>query len=494
MKQTTKMFLGSVALAMFGSGLTVVPAMAAAPDVQEVQQAAGQPVDLTKAAASAVNEVVYIKVVQNSKTQMIGGDDGSDPFDFFFGFPFGGNGGGGRGSRQIQTPKQEGSGSGVIISADGYIVTNNHVVDNADEITVTLNDKREFKARVIGTDKASDLALIKIEASGLPVMPIGDSEQLKVGEWVLAVGSPLNLTSTVTAGIVSAKARTVGAEGIESFIQTDAAINPGNSGGALVNVKGELVGINTMLISNTGSFTGYGFAIPTSIMKKVVSDLRQYGVVQRALLGIMGSDLDKYISAQKDQDKKVPDFGTVSGVYVASVEDDSAGKDAGLEKGDVITGIDGRAIKSMAELQVIMVNHRPGDKVTLTYLRNKKKITKTVVLRNAQGNTKIVKNSNIDLLGVAVKPLDAKTKTRLGVSYGLSVEGLENGRFRDAGISKGYVILKVNGTAMRTQSDLESAFKAAQQTPEQTLFISGMYPSGRRASYAVSVSSDNSNK
>ncbi len=485
MKQSTKMLFGAMALALTTSGLTTAPAMAAVPET--TQSIAGQPVDLTKAAASAVNEVVYIKVVQNGKTQTISGGD--DPFDFFFGFPFGGGNGRG-GNRQIQTPKREGSGSGVIISKDGYIVTNNHVVDDADEITVTLNDKREFKARVIGTDKASDLALIKIQATDLPVMPIGDSETLKVGEWVLAVGSPLNLTSTVTAGIVSAKARTVGAEGIESFIQTDAAINPGNSGGALVNVKGELVGINTMLISNTGSFTGYGFAIPTSIMKKVVSDLRQYGVVQRALLGIRGGDLDDYISSLKDKDEKVPDFGTVTGVYVASVEDDGAGKQAGLQKGDVIVGVDGRTIKSMAELQVIMINHRPGDKVTITYLRNKKKISKTVTLRNAQGNTKVVKNSNIDLLGVAVKPLDNKGKEQLNVSYGLKVEGLENGRFRDAGINKGFVILKVNGQPMRSESDLENAFKAAQQTPEQTLFISGMYPSGRRASYAVSVSSD----
>lgn len=243
----------------------------------------GQPVDLTYAAEKALPAVVHIKYVQNSKVKTV--DVQEDPWgDFFdpFGF-FGNPGNGGSRKQQVQTPKREATGSGVIISSDGYIVTNNHVVDGADELTVTLNDNREFSARIIGTDKQTDLALIKVNAKNLPTLPIGNSDDLKVGEWVLAVGNPYNLNSTVTAGIVSAKARGLGAtpNGIESFIQTDAVINPGNSGGALVNTRGELVGINAMLYSQTGSYAGYGFAIPTTIMTKVVDDIKKYGSVQR---------------------------------------------------------------------------------------------------------------------------------------------------------------------------------------------------------------------
>ena len=254
---------------------------------------AAQPVDLTYAAEKALPAVVHIKYLQNSKVQTV--EMESDPFDFFdpFGF-FGNPGNGGKQKRRIQTPKREGSGSGVIISADGYIVTNNHVVKGADELTVTLDDKREYSARIVGTDEMTDLALIKIDGKDLPAITIGDSNDLKVGEWVLAVGNPFNLNSTVTAGIVSAKARSIGANDVESFIQTDAAINAGNSGGALVNTKGELVGINAMLVSQTGSYAGYGFAIPTTIMNKVVADIKQYGTVQRALIGVSGSDVNKY--------------------------------------------------------------------------------------------------------------------------------------------------------------------------------------------------------
>ena len=255
---------------------------------------AGQPVDLTYAADKSLPAVVYIKYVQNSKVQTVNVE--SDPFSDFFGDPFGffGNPRGGQGGtqkRQVQTPKREASGSGVIISPDGYIVTNNHVVEGADQLTVTLNDNREYNARIIGTDKNSDLALIKVDGKNLPAIQIGNSDDLKVGEWVLAVGNPFNLNNTVTAGIVSAKARSLGANGVESFIQTDAAINSGNSGGALVNTRGELVGINAMLYSQTGSYSGYGFAIPTTIMTKVVEDLKKYGTVQRAVLGIMGANV-----------------------------------------------------------------------------------------------------------------------------------------------------------------------------------------------------------
>ena len=267
---------------------------------------AGQPVDLTYAADKSLPAVVYIKYVQNSKVQTVNVE--SDPFSDFFGDPFGffGNPRGGQGGtqkRQVQTPKREASGSGVIISPDGYIVTNNHVVEGADQLTVTLNDNREYNARIIGTDKNSDLALIKVDGKNLPAIQIGNSDDLKVGEWVLAVGNPFNLNNTVTAGIVSAKARSLGANGVESFIQTDAAINSGNSGGALVNTRGELVGINAMLYSQTGSYSGYGFAIPTTIMTKVVEDLKKYGTVQRAVLGIMGANVLDWRTSKKKKVK-----------------------------------------------------------------------------------------------------------------------------------------------------------------------------------------------
>lgn len=280
-----------------------------------------QPVDLTYAAEKSLPSVVHILSTKNSKVQTI--EVQSDPFSDFFSDPFGffGNpnqGQDGKQKRSVRTPKQQGSGSGVIISTDGYIVTNNHVVADADELTVTLNDNKEYSARIIGTDKTTDLALIKIDAKDLPAITIANSENIKVGEWVLAVGNPFNLTNTVTAGIVSAKGRSLYQNGVESFIQTDAAINPGNSGGALVNTRGELIGINAMLYSQTGSFSGYGFAIPTSIMNKVVDDLKKYGTVQRAVIGIQGQDVKNYVDAQKDQGKDV-DLGTMEGIYVAKV-------------------------------------------------------------------------------------------------------------------------------------------------------------------------------
>ena len=333
-----------------------------------------QPIDLTYAAENSVNSVVYIKVTTNSKTQTI---QYVDPFEDFFS-DFFGNGGGRQQQRQIQTPKRQGAGSGVILSADGYIVTNNHVVKDADELLVKLNDNREFKGRIIGTDPQTDLALIKIEANKLQPITVGNSENLKVGEWVLAIGNPFSLTSTVTAGIVSAKARGLGAtSGIESFIQTDAAINPGNSGGALVNARGELVGINAMLYSQTGSFYGYGFDIPTSIMNKVVDDLKKFGTVQRAVLGIKGNDVSAYIDQKKERDGKDVDLGTLTGVYVAETTTGSAVEEV-LKEGDVITAINGHKVENMGQLQEQISKLSPGDKVEVTYMREKKERKATV--------------------------------------------------------------------------------------------------------------------
>lgn len=410
------------------------------------------------------------------------GDPFGDMFDPF-GF-FGQRGQGQNQKRKVQTPKREGTGSGVIISSDGYIVTNNHVVEGADELTVTLNDNREFSARIIGTDKTTDLALIKVDGKNLPTLPVGDSDKLKVGEWVLAVGNPFNLNSTVTAGIVSAKARSMGANGVESFIQTDAAINRGNSGGALVNTRGELVGINAMIYSQTGSYTGYGFAIPTTIMNKVVADLKQYGTVQRAVLNIQGGDARSYIDSQKEQGKDV-DLGTNDGIYINSVDPDGAGADAGLSKGDVIVSIDGKNVTKMAELQEIMAGKRPGDKVTLTYLHNKKKVTKTVTLKNAQGNTKVVKQADLDVLGATFRPVTAETKKQLNINYGLEVLKVNSGALKTQGIAKGFVIQRVNDQAMQTLDDIQKAVKDASTSKEPVLYIQGVYPTGKKGYFAV---------
>lgn len=433
-----------------------------------------QPIDLTGAAESSLHAVVHIKSTQLGKTQTV--QQMPDLFDFFFGDGMGRQ-------QQVRTQPRVGFGSGVIISEDGYIVTNNHVIDGADEIDVKLNDNREFKGKLIGADPNTDLALVKIEGDDFPTIPIGDSDALKVGEWVLAVGNPFNLTSTVTAGIVSAKARTLGVYngGIESFIQTDAAINQGNSGGALVNARGELVGINAVLSSPTGAYAGYGFAIPTSIMTKVVDDLKEFGAVQRAILGISGHDLG-------DERTKDKDLGTVEGVYVAEVTDGSGAKAAGIEPGDVIVKIAGKKVHNMAELQENIAKHRPGDKVGVTIMRGKKEKDLDVTLKNMQGNTEVVKKFDLDMLGAAFQPISEDVKRHLGISYGLQVTGVDKGKFADAGIKKGFVILKVNGHKIASEENLAEVLKSANQSPERALFISGYYMSGRRANYAVDLS------
>ncbi|MCH5311352.1 MAG: trypsin-like peptidase domain-containing protein [Prevotella sp.] len=442
-----------------------------------------QPVDLTYAAEKALPSVVHIKYVQNSKVQTI--DVQADPFDFFD--PFGGffgRGQGGTQKRQVQTPKRTATGSGVIISADGYIVTNNHVVDGADELTVTLENNKEYSARIIGADKNTDLALIKIDGKGLPAITIANSDDIKVGEWVLAVGNPLGLNNTVTAGIVSAKARSLGANGVESFIQTDAAINKGNSGGALVNTKGELIGINAMLYSETGSYAGYGFAIPTTIMNKVVEDLKQYGTVQRAVIGIQGGNVKDYVDAEKEKGNEV-DLGTMEGIYVAKVIEDGAAADAGIEKGDVIIEVDGQKVTKMAELQEHIAKKRPGDKITITYLHNKKKQSKNVVLKNEQGNVKVVKNADLDVLGGNFREITDAQKQQLGISYGLEVVKVNNGRLKDAGVSPRFIIQRVNDETIKTLDDLQKIVKSASVSKDPVLYIQGIYPTGKKAYFAV---------
>ena len=431
-----------------------------------------QPIDLPVAAEKAVNSVVYIKGTTNGKTQTV---QYFDPFEDFFGDFFGrgqGNGGNRNQQRQIETPKRTGAGSGVILTTDGYI-----------------NDNREFKGRIIGTDKTTDLALIKIEAENLPAITVGNSENLKLGEWVLAIGNPFSLTSTVTAGNVSAKARTIGAKAgsIESFIQTDAAINPGNSGGALVNAEGELVGINTMIMSQTGSYSGYGFAIPTSIMNKVIEDLKTYGTVQRALIGIRGTEVRNQIDAEKEQGR-TPDYGTVNGIYVTEVTADGAAEEAGLRKGDIITAIDGKEIQKFGELQESIVNHRPGDKVKVTYLRDKKEHTVTLTLRNAQGTTTALKNLDTEAMGAALRPLTDKEKEELNLSSGLLITAIRDGKFKDAGLTKGLIIVKINDREMKTVEDFEDVVKQANLSSERVLWIRAKTLSGITRSFAVELS------
>ena len=438
-----------------------------------------QPVDLTKAAESSLNSVVHIVATQRSKVQTI--QQMPDIFDYFFGD--------GRGrQRQIETPEQKGFGSGVIISKDGYIVTNNHVIDGADEISVKLQDSRELKGRVIGTDPTSDLALVKIEGDDFPAIPVGDSDKLKVGEWVLAVGNPFNLGSTVTAGVVSAKSRGLGANQVESFIQTDAAINKGNSGGALVNAQGELVGINAMLFSPTGAYSGYGFAIPTSIMTKVVTDLKQYGTVQRALLGIGGRNMgDENMNYTDEIKKEQKELGINEGVQVAEVTEGGSA-DGILKVNDVILELNGKKVKTMADLQGLLAQHRPGDKVKVTVFRDKKEKEFTITLKNAQGNTKVVKKADMEILGAAFRAVPDELKRQLNLGYGVQVTGVTEGRMAESGIRKGFIILKANGKQLKTVQDLEDVMKAASQSPDQVLFMTGVYPSGKRANYAVDLS------
>lgn len=482
MKNSKKVNAGLIALAVsLGISTTTFAACAQKASNTPAVTVPGQPVDLTYAAEKAVNSVVYIQVKSVSKSVTV---EYSNPFEDFFNDFFGG---GRRQQRQYQTPERRSAGSGVILSDDGYIVTNNHVVEGADELSVKLNDNREFKARIIGQDKTTDLALIKIEAKDLQSIVVGSSDDLKLGEWVLAVGNPFNLTSTVTAGIVSAKARSLHASnGIESFIQTDAAINAGNSGGALVNARGELVGINAMIYSQTGSYSGYGFAIPTTIMTKVVDDLKKFGTVQRAVLGLTGGDVSSYLDSKRENGETI-DLGTVDGVYVNSVSENSAAADAGIEKGDVIVSVDGKNIKKMSEMQEYLAGRRPGDKVSVTYLRDKKKTTKTVTLKNEQGTTSVVKEVDLSDLGIALKPLSDEMKQQLSLSYGLEVSAVKSGPMQKAGIEKGVIIMQVNDQQMRTKNDFDEAVKTANMSRDRVLWIRAKTKSGRNLSYTVEL-------
>ena len=505
MNKTTKIILGSAAVIAVSAGVagftaySMMPAQTSNtlsfdevfPQSNHTRLAAldatqMQPVDLTQAAENSVHAVVHIKSTQESKTQTV---TVRDPFYEFFGDMFGNRGGQ---QRQVQTPERVGFGSGVIISKDGYIVTNNHVIDKADVISVKLNDGREFKGRIIGADPSTDLALVKIEGEDLPIIPIGDSEQLKIGEWVLAVGNPFNMASTVTAGIVSAKARSLGVynNGVESFIQTDAAINQGNSGGALVNARGELVGINSVLYSPTGAYSGYGFAIPTTIMTKVVADLKQFGAVQRALLGIKGIAIDDEQQLMDDKTKEqVKELGASEGVWVREVVEGGSA-DGSLEVDDIIIGIDGKRVKNFAGLQEELAKHRPGDKVKVKVIRDKKEKTVEMTLKNEQGTTSVVKDADMDILGAAFREVPQELKQQLRLNGGLEVTGVTEGKMKAAGVRKGFIILKANGQVVKSVDQLEEIMKEASRSTEPVLFLNGIFPSGKRGYFAVDLTQE----
>lgn len=409
-----------------------------------------------------------------------------DPFEFFFGIPSQRDPRQEGRSRQ-EAPKQVDIGSGVIISRDGYIVTNNHVIDGADDVYVTTNSNEEYKAKVVGTDPFTDLALIKIEGGKeLTAIPFGNSDDLRVGEWVLAIGNPFNLRSTVTAGIVSAKGRAAGSgQGslqVGSFIQSDVAVNPGNSGGALVNMAGELIGINTMIYSSTGNYAGISFAIPTSIVHKVVSDLKEYGTVQRAVLGIAGTNITS--AATEKYDLKVS-----QGALVMEVADRSSAKQAGLTEGDVITSIDGHSISTMSDLQEAISTHKPGDKVRMSVDRKGKAMTIDLVLKNSEGNTDAVSRIDENSIGAAFLELSDKEMSDLGISYGVKVVGVDrDGKFFRAGIRKGDVILAVNNLRVSKKDDVEKVVSdVVKSSSDKVLFVKLLNTNGRINYVAVDL-------
>ncbi len=427
---------------------------------------AGRPVDFTFAAEQSVNAVVHIKTEKQQEEYYR-----SNPlYEFFYG---------------PSQPKRErpaiGIGSGVIVSKDGYIVTNNHVIDEADNIEVTLNDKRKFQAELIGTDPSTDIALLKIGASDLPFLSYGNSDDLLLGEWVLAIGNPYNLTSTVTAGIVSAKSRSLNIISdqyrIEAFIQTDAALNQGNSGGALVNIKGELVGVNTAILSPSGAYAGNSFAVPINIVKKVVRDLIEFGEVQRAMLGVTIQTVNADLADENNLE-------SIKGVFVENLTDNGAAKEAGIEKGDIIVSVDDKEINSAAELQEKIFEFRPKDKVKITVIRGGKKKHFDVVLRNRYGSESVVKaGEKFEMFGAQFAEVDKETMKKLGIDKGVQIKRIGQGKFSEAGIKEGFIILKINNKKIEKLNDVREIISNI----DGGVYIEGVYPNGMVAYYAFGV-------
>ncbi|MEZ5070914.1 MAG: Do family serine endopeptidase [Bacteroidales bacterium] len=420
--------------------------------------------DFTGAVEQSIHAVVHVK------TKMFREYAANPLYEFFFG----------------EQPQQQpapilGFGSGVILTRDGYIVTNNHVIEGSDEVAVVLNDKREFTAEVIGADPTTDIALLKVDGSNLSSLPFGNSEALRLGEWVLAIGNPYNLTSTVTAGIVSAKARSINILqsefGIESFIQTDAAVNPGNSGGALINTRGELVGINTAIASRTGTFTGYSFAVPSSIVQKVVNDLMEFGTVQRAILGVTVQEVTAELAKEKGIEK-------IEGVFVTSTRADGAAREVGIRDGDIILSVNDAPVNSGAQLQEHVSRYRPGEKVKVVVRRDGKLKQFDVVLRNLEGSTDLVQKNNVlDVLGARFEALNDKEKRSLGIAHGIRVSQVSEGKFMKVGIREGFILTTVNKRPVDSVTDISEILDDAQGG----VIIEGIDHRGARAYYAFGM-------
>ncbi|NOU60907.1 S1C family serine protease [Marinifilum caeruleilacunae] len=478
-----KLFFGRVLTAVFGGGIAIIlfvlfvdreEKIITVQEPNAIQLATlpttvtGQ-IDLTFAAESSVKSVVHVKTLYTK------GEYQSNPFyDFLFG----------NSERGYQQQPSLGSGSGVIISNDGYIVTNNHVVKGSNLINVVLQDKRSYEAKLIGQDPYTDLALIKIDEEDLPFMNFGNSDELKLGEWVLAVGNPFNLTSTVTAGIISAKARNLGIMNnrmsIESFLQTDAAVNPGNSGGALVDTKGRLVGINTAIESRTGSYSGYSFAIPVTIVEKVIADLKEFGKVQRAMIGVVIRSVDAGLAEEKGLER-------IEGVYVDETTEGGAAGEVGIEEGDVILEINNKEVNSGAELQEQVSKYRPGDEIEVLIKRDGKRKQFDVVLRNRLGNTNVLKSRDLSFLGADFEPISSKEKYRLQINRGVKVKNLRSGKLKEENVKEGFIIYKINNTPIYKINDIEEAL---QDVKDGGVFISGIYPNGSVKYYAFSLKGD----
>jgi Do/DeqQ family serine protease len=427
-------------------------------------QQAGMQVDFTYPAEQTVHAVVHVKTTTTYTSQ-------SNPIlDWFYGEPF---------RNQPQQRERKGYGSGVIVTADGYIITNNHVIEDAEKIVVTLNDKRDFEAILVGRDPSTDIALLKIKSDNLPYIKYGNSDNVKVGEWVLAVGNPFNLTSTVTAGIVSAKGRSIGILDdnykIESFIQTDAALNMGNSGGALVNTAAQLIGITTAIYSPSGAYAGYSFSIPVNIVKKVVEDLKEFGEVQRAIIGVTISDINSELASQEK-------ISVVNGALITGITDNGAADEAGLQEKDVVVKLNGVSVNSVAELQEQIGKFRPGEKTNITYVRGGKETTVPITMRNIENSTGVVKAGvgGGVVFGARLEPLTEADRARMRkLEYGVKVAEVSDGRFKDLGIKKGYIILSINGKKVNNAAEVRQF-----TNNEQTLTaIEGIQANGTVFSY-----------
>jgi serine protease Do len=421
--------------------------------------------DFESAAAISIHAVVHVKTEFQRKSSVY-----DDFFDFF------NNGQQYRGQYNPMTAY----GSGVIISPDGYIVTNNHVVQDADNVTVTMNDKRVFKASIIGSDPSTDLALIKIDEQNLPFLSYGNSDDVKIGQWVLAVGNPFNLTSTVTAGIVSAKARDInilGSQGaIESFIQTDAAVNPGNSGGALVNTKGELIGINAAIASGTGSYVGYSFAIPVNIVKKVVDDYMKYGKIQRAYLGVYYNEVTDKLAKEKD-------LKEVKGVFVEDLVEGGAAAVAGIKKADVIVKIQDSPINSKSEMLEVIGQHNPGDKISVVVMREGQEVVIPVTLQSESSTQAVIKDNKILIHGATFQRASADELKRFNIEDGYKIIRLENGLLKNAGVREGFIVIAVDRQVIHSNQDLKDALTSR----KGGVLIEGVYPNGLRAYYGIGL-------